>query len=57
MADKRTSDTYVPSESVELEGKIVTAAKSTMADENYERGYPEPESYLHMENLGGGRKR
>jgi hypothetical protein len=41
-----------PSESVELDGKIVTAAQSTMADANYERGYPAPKGALHMSQPG-----
>lgn len=39
----------VPKESVELEGKIITAAKSTMVAESYEKGYPLPAGALHMD--------
>jgi len=53
-----------PIESVELDGGIISAAKSTFAggnEGNFERGFPEPAmrgwERLHMENLGGrGRK-
>jgi hypothetical protein len=39
----------VPKESVELDGKIITAAKSTMIAESYEKGYPLPSGALHMD--------
>jgi hypothetical protein len=45
----------VPSESVELEGGIITAAKSTMEPKSYERGYPTPEGALHMSQPDGRR--
>lgn len=38
-----------PPESAELEGKIITAAKSTMVAESYEKGYPLPKGALHMD--------
>lgn len=46
----------VPVESVELDGNIITAAKSTMDGKSYERGYPEAEGRLKMDNFGKGRK-
>ena len=59
MADKKNGGSAgdgskVPAESVELEGAIVTAAKSTMAEKSYEKGYPIPAGYTHMSN--GGKK-
>ena len=39
----------VPRESAELDGKIITAAKSTMIAESYEKGYPLPPGALHMD--------
>lgn len=56
MAEKKSGNAdggKVPAESVELDGAIVTAAKSTMAGKSYEKGYPVPSDYLHMKNLGG----
>ena len=41
--------TTVPNESVELEGNIITAAKSTMVAESYEKGYPVPKTSIHMD--------
>jgi hypothetical protein len=48
----------VPAESVELDGAIVTAAKSTMEAKSFERGYPDTTNSLHMKQAGnvGGRK-
>jgi hypothetical protein len=51
MAKERHTDkgfNEVPRESVELDGKIITAAKSTMVAEDYMEGYPLPEPRLHM---------
>jgi hypothetical protein len=42
----------VPSESVELEGAIITAARSTMVAESFERGYGEPPERLKMRQAG-----
>ena len=42
-----------PAQSVELPGKIITAAKSTMAEHSYEKGYPELKDRLKMQNVGG----
>jgi hypothetical protein len=41
-----------PAESVELSGKIITAAKSTMDARSFERGYPDVEGRLHMRQGG-----
>ena len=49
---KRAAD-GCPSESVELDGKIITAAKSTMAAHSFEKGYPEVPGRLRMSNIGG----
>jgi hypothetical protein len=43
----------VPAESAELDGNIITAAKSTMEQCNYEEGYPLPSMFLHMSNKIG----
>lgn len=43
----------VPKQSVELPGKIITAAKSTMAEKSYEKGYPDVEGRLKMRNISG----
>ena len=45
-----------PPESVELPGKIITAAKSTMEAKSFEKGYPEAEGRLHMRPYGVGKK-
>lgn len=59
MAKERKGETgealKVPAESVELEGGIITAAKSTMEPKSYEKGYPEPPGRLHMKNWGGAK--
>lgn len=48
--NKNTGDSEgVPKESVELEGKIISAAKSTFVAESYEKGYPLPPGSLHMD--------
>lgn len=39
----------VPKESVELEGKIISAAKSTFVAESYIKGYPLPPEAIHMD--------
>ena len=39
-------------ESVELPGKIISAAKSTFAEHSFEKGYPEAPGRLRMDNLG-----
>ena len=57
MANKKSGGSAgdggkVPAESVELEGAIVTAAKSTMAEHSYEKGYPVPAGYTHMKSGG-----
>lgn len=45
----------VPAESVELDGAIITAARSTMTAESYEKGYPEPvPAPLHMRQTAVG---
>lgn len=52
MAKERHTDkgfNEVPRESVELEGKIISAAKSTFVAESYEKGYPLPPGGLHMD--------
>lgn len=52
MAKEKHTDkgfNEVPNESVELEGKIITAAKSTMVAESYEKGYPIPKTSIHMD--------
>lgn len=41
-----------PAQSVELPGKIITAAKSTMAEKSFEHGYPDVEGRLHMRQGG-----
>lgn len=41
---------HVPYESVELDGDIITAAKSTMAAVSFEEGYGEQPGSLHMRN-------
>lgn len=46
----------VPAESAELDGAIVTAAKSTMEAESYERGYPLPTNFLGMKQTSVGHK-
>lgn len=46
----------VPTESTELPGKIITAAKSTMDAKSYEKGYPGAEGALHMQNFGKGKR-
>lgn len=46
---------FVPSESVELEGGIITAARSTMVAQSFERGYPEPPERLHMRQASVGK--
>lgn len=51
MAKEKHTDkgfNEVPKESAELDGKIITAAKSTMVAESYEKGYPLPAGALHM---------
>lgn len=45
----------VPSESVELDGGIVTAARSTMAAQSFEKGYSEPPERLHMRQASVGK--
>jgi hypothetical protein len=45
-----------PTESVELDGKIISAAKSTFAEHSFERGYPEKQERLRMKNIGGKEK-
>lgn len=47
----------VPGESALLDGEIITASKACMTGKSYERGYPIPDDYLHMDNLAGGRKK
>ena len=41
-----------PKESVELSGKIITAAVSTMDARSLEKGYSEVEGRLHMRQGG-----
>ena len=55
MAEKKNAKTHaagdgsdIPPESVELDGSIVTAAKSTMIGESYEKGYPLPHPFVGM---------
>jgi hypothetical protein len=45
---------HVPEDSVLLDGDIITASSACMGERNYERGYPEPEEFLHMRNSGKG---
>ena len=49
---KQNSDdgSHVPYESVELDGNIITAARSTMVPESFEEGYGEQPGRLHMRN-------
>lgn len=47
---------HIPAESVKLDGDIITASKACMTGHSYEKGYPHPDGYLHMDNLAGGRK-
>lgn len=42
----------VPAESCELDGAIVTAARSTMEAQSFERGYPLPTNFLGMNQTG-----
>lgn len=51
--DSKKAADGCPSESVELPGKIITAARSTMAAESYEKGYPEFPERIRMKNIGG----
>ena len=61
MAHKKSSKgaagdgSKVPAESVELEGSIITAARSTMVAQSYEDGYPEVPGRLHMRQAAVGR--
>lgn len=45
-----------PPQSTELDGKIITAATSTMAARSFEKGYPDVPGRLRMENIGGRKK-
>jgi hypothetical protein len=48
----------VPTESVELDGDIITAAQSTMDARSYEEGYPRyPEALSMNQTQNVGRKR
>lgn len=48
----KSSGDGCPTESVELSGKIITAAKSTMDARSFEKGYPDVEGRLHMRQGG-----
>jgi hypothetical protein len=52
----KSSGDGCPKESAELSGKIITAAVSTMTAHSFEKGYPEVEGRLKMDNIGGKRR-
>ena len=41
-----------PAQSVELPGKIISAAKSTFDEKSFEKGYPDVPGRLHMRQGG-----
>jgi hypothetical protein len=53
---KRKETDGCPDQSVELPGKIISAAKSTFDEKSFEKGYPELRERLKMDNVGGRKK-